>query len=68
VLNAYWICHRPNADSRLSTPVNCNHDGCKMEEVLLCHYQMFKLILEESLSANGTSSRLINDGAFFASH
>ena len=57
----------PNAVSRLSARVNCKHDECQMEEVLLCHYQMSKTILEESLNANGTSLKLINDGRFRAS-
>jgi hypothetical protein len=57
----------PNAASRLSARVYCNHVGCQMEEVLLCHYQMSKTILEESLIANVTSLKLINDGRFRAS-
>ena len=56
----------PNAVPRLSTRVNCTHDECQMDEVLLCHYQMSKRVLEESLSVNGTSSKLINEGRFRA--
>jgi hypothetical protein len=57
----------PNAAPCLSARVRCNHDGCQMEEVLLCHYQMSKTILEESLIANDTSLKLINDCQFCAS-